>query len=48
MSLEEINQKLSEEFNKWNSRLESFSEGKERENASKMLQLIANTREKYN
>ena len=28
MSLEEINEKLSQEFNKWNSRLESFSEGK--------------------
>jgi len=48
MSLDEINEKLAVEFNKWNSRRESLSDPKEIENASNMLAQIATIRGKYN
>lgn len=38
---------LRNEFQKWNNRLSVLSEGEERENAQKMLNLIAEARKKY-
>jgi hypothetical protein len=35
------------QYGKWNGRLNSLSEGIERENAQKMLDLIAEARKKY-
>ena len=44
MSIEEINIYLRKEFQKWNSRLNTLPEGEERDNAQKMLDLIAEAR----
>lgn len=42
-----INAHLLKEFTKWNNRLITLSEGKERQNAQKMLENIADLRKKY-
>ncbi|MDD0854274.1 TerB family tellurite resistance protein [Halobacteriovorax sp. GB3] len=44
MTPDEINSHLRREFQKWNSRLNTLPEGEERENAQKMLDLIAEAR----
>ncbi len=46
-SNEEIKSHLRRQYAKWNSRLNSFPEGTERDRAQHMLQLIAETRAKY-
>jgi hypothetical protein len=38
---------LSEEFNKWNSRLNSLEEGEDRNTAQEMINKIAKARKKY-
>lgn len=47
MSSGEINDHLRKEFNKWNNRLNTLPEGEERNNAQRMLNLIADARKKY-
>lgn len=44
---EKINKHILSQYGKWNGRLNSLSEGIERENAQKMLDLIAEARKKY-
>jgi len=44
---EQINKHILTQYGKWNGRLNSLSEGIERENAQKMLDLIAEARRKY-
>ena len=44
----EICDQLKKEFIKWNGRLNSLSEGKEKDNAQQMLDLIGKARDKYN
>jgi uncharacterized tellurite resistance protein B-like protein len=44
----EICDQLKKEFIKWNGRLNSLSEGKEKDNAQQMLDLIGKERDKYN
>ena len=39
--------KITNEFIKWNNRLNSLAEGKEKENAQRMLDLIPKARKKY-
>ena len=46
-SKEQINKHLRTEFQKWNNRLNTLSEGLERENAQRMLDLISEARAKY-
>ena len=46
-SNEKIKKQLAVEFAKWNNRLNTLAEGQERENAQKMLDLIAEGRKKY-
>ena len=46
-SKEEISKYLRIEFQKWNNRLNTLSEGQERENAQRMLDLISEARAKY-
>ncbi len=46
-SKERIKKHLISEFGKWNSRLNTLPEGKERDNAQRMLNLIAEVRKKY-
>ena len=46
-SNEKIKKHLAVEFAKWNNRLNTLAEGQERENAQKMLDLIAEGRKKY-
>ncbi len=46
-SSDQIKRHLRTEFQKWNNRLNTLSEGEERENAQQMLDLIANARKKY-
>ena len=48
LSNEEISNQLKKEFIKWNGRLNSLGEGKEKDNAQQMLDLIGKAREKYN
>ena len=43
----QINKHLRTEFKKWNDRLNTLSEGQERENAQRMLDLISEARSKY-
>jgi len=47
LSDEEIKVHLRKEFQKWNNRLNTLSEGSERDNAQQMLDLIAKARKKY-
>ena len=47
LSNEEIKAHLRKEFQKWNNRLNTLSEGEERDNAQQMLDLIAKARKKY-
>ena len=47
LSKKEICKKLKNEFIKWNSRLSILDEGKEKENAQRMLDLIGKARKKY-
>ena len=44
---ERIKKHLRDEFQKWNNRLTTLSEGEERENVQRMLNLIAQARQKY-
>ncbi len=44
---DQIQQHLKSEFRKWNGRLNTLSAGDERDNAQKMLGLIAEARKKY-
>ena len=44
---EEIRKQLNKEFSKWNSRLNSLSEGSERDNAQRIINLISEARKKY-
>jgi uncharacterized tellurite resistance protein B-like protein len=44
---EQINKHILAQYGKWNGRLNSLSEGIKRENAQKMLDLIAEARKKY-
>ena len=44
---EKIKKHLTVEFAKWNNRLNTLDEGQDRENAQKMLDLIAEGRKKY-
>jgi tellurite resistance protein len=44
---EQIQKHLRSEFSKWNGRLNTLSDGEERANAQKMLDLIAEARKKY-
>jgi len=44
---EEILEQLKKEFIKWNGRLNSLGDGKEKENAQQMLDLIGKARKKY-
>jgi tellurite resistance protein len=46
-SNEKIRTHLREGFKKWNDRMNSLSEGEERDNAQRMLNLIAEARSKY-
>ena len=46
-SKKRIEEHLGKEFAKWNGRMNSLPEGEERDNAQKMLDLIAKTRKKY-
>jgi len=46
-SPEQIKKHLRGEYAKWNNRLNTLEEGQERENAQKMLDLIAEGRKKY-
>ena len=47
LSDEEILEQLKKEFIKWNGRLNSLSDGEEKDNAQQMLDLIGKAREKY-
>lgn len=44
---ERIKKHLRSEFNKWNNRLNTLSEGQERDNAQRMLDFIADVRKKH-
>lgn len=44
---ERIKRHLRDAFQKWNSRISTLSEGEERDNAQRMLDLIAGARKKY-
>lgn len=44
---ERVKKHLRGEFSKWNNRLNTLSEGEERDNAQRMLDLIAEARKKY-
>ena len=44
---EKIKKHILSLYGKWNGRINSLSEGTERENAQKMLELIAEARKKY-
>lgn len=44
---EEILKQLREEYTKWNARLNTLEEGRERNNAQQMLDLLAEARKKY-
>ena len=44
---QKINAHILNEYSKWNGRLNSLPEGTERENAQKMLDLLAEARKKY-
>ncbi len=46
-SKEQIKKHLRSEFQKWNNRINTLNEGKERDNAQRMLDLIAEARKKY-
>jgi uncharacterized tellurite resistance protein B-like protein len=46
-SEDQIQQHLKSEFRKWNGRLNTLSAGEERDNAQRMLNLIAEARKKY-
>ena len=46
-SSDKIKRHLRMEFQKWNDRLNTLSEGEERDNAQQMLDLIADARKKY-
>lgn len=46
-SHDEIQKHLRAEFTKWNGRLNTLQDGEERENAQRMLDLIAEARKKY-
>ena len=46
-SHDQIHKHLKKEFTKWNGRLNTLPDGEERENAQKMLNLIAEARKKY-
>lgn len=46
-SNDQIQKHLRTEFTKWNGRLNTLSDGEERENAQRMLNLIAEARKKY-
>ena len=46
-SPDEAKRHLRMEYQKWNDRLNTLSEGEERESAQQMLDLIANARKKY-
>jgi len=46
-SNEKIQKHLRKEFTKWNGRINALPEGEERENAQRMLDLIAEARKKY-
>ena len=46
-SNEQIQKHLRKEFTKWNGRINALPEGEERENAQRMLDLIAEARKKY-
>ena len=45
-SKEDIKKQLKKEYIKWNSRMNSLSEGEEKDNAQQMLDLIAKARDK--
>jgi hypothetical protein len=45
-SKEDIKKQLKKEYIKWNSRINSLSEGEEKDNAQQMLDLIAKARDK--
>jgi uncharacterized tellurite resistance protein B-like protein len=47
LSNDEIKEQLRKEFQKWNNRLSSLPEGKERDSAQNMLDLVSKAREKY-
>ena len=47
LSDDEILDQLKKEFIKWNGRLNSLSDGEEKDNAQQMLNLIGQAREKY-
>ena len=47
LSDDEILEQLKKEFIKWNGRLNSLSDGEEKDNAQQMLNLIGQAREKY-
>ena len=42
-----IKEHLRTEFQKWNNRINTLSEGEERDNAQRMLDVIAEARKKY-
>ena len=44
---EQIKKHLRNEFMKWNNRLNTLSEGEERNNAQRMLDTISEARKKY-
>ena len=46
-SNDKIQRHLRSEFTKWNGRINTLSEGEERDNAQRMLNLIAEARKKY-
>ena len=47
LSKKEKCKKITKEYAKWNSRLNSLAEGKQKENAQRMLELIPKARKKY-
>jgi len=48
LSNEEIIDELKKEFIKWNGRLNTLGDGKEKDNAQQMLDLIGKARDKHN
>lgn len=45
--VDKIKKHLTAEFQKWNNRLNALNEGDERDNAQRMLELVAEARKKY-
>ena len=45
--VDRIKKHLRTEFQKWNNRLNTLEEGDERDNAQRMLELVADARKKY-